>query len=288
MYEPPQPPGEPIVEPPPPSRGAGTFVPPPVDVPAPPAAPPPYRPRITHVPSYLMSRFIAFVIDVFGVAFVLATFGLHFAETGGVPGPIDLKNFWLLASISFLLALLIAFLCEGLFATTLGKLLFGLVVRNSNGGYAGLGRALTRSAFRPIDLVLIGPLLALVTPKRQRLGDLAAGTVVSQTRFAPVMTFVAAAAIAAIGYAEVVWGGGLASAISVAAQSLATGSDLAQKIKAAEPNLPVISPSPAGSPSLESSPAPANASPEPAASPEAPAEATPEAVAPTPAPAQTG
>jgi uncharacterized RDD family membrane protein YckC len=233
MHEPPG--RRPFVEPPPPA--------PPIDI-EPAREPEPYRPRITHLPSYLISRFLAFVIDVFGVAFVLATFGFHYVQIGAIAGPLDLRNFWLLATASFLLALLIAFVCEGLFATTLGKLLFGLVVRNARGGYAGLGRALTRSVFRPVDLLLIGPLLALATPKRQRLGDIAAGTVVSQTRFAPFMTFVAAAAIAAIGYAEIVWGGGVASAISVAAQSLATGSDLAQKFKAAEPNLPVISPSP--------------------------------------------
>jgi uncharacterized RDD family membrane protein YckC len=269
-------------------------VPPPAaPPPAPDVVPAPYRPRITHLPSYLASRFAAFVLDVFGVAFLLATFGYHAANLGTWAGvKADASGFWIISLTAFVLALLIAFVCEGLFATTLGKLLFGLVVLNARGGYAGLGRALTRSAMRPVDLLLIGPILALATPKRQRLGDLMAGTVVSQTRFAPLMTLIAGVAIGALVYAQFSFGGGADSAIGVVAQSLAAGSDLATRFRATQSNLPVANPSPLVS--LPATPA-ASAAPseppptevpsaQPSPSDEPAATAVPEA---TPAPVMT-
>ncbi len=246
----------------------------------------PYRPRITHLWSYLASRFAAFVIDVFGVAFLLATFGYHTASAGALTGiKPDTSGFWAIASVSFLAALLIAFVCEGLFATTLGKLLFGLVVLNTDGKYAGLGRALTRSALRPIDLLLIGPIVALLTPKRQRLGDLMAGTVVSQTRFAPLMTLVAGAAIGALIYTQFLFGGGVDSALGVAAQSLAAGSDLATRFRSTQATLPVANPSPLIS--LPASAAPAASASESTAPSDTPQPSDTPAASDTPAPVMT-
>ena len=55
------------------------------------------------MPSYLASRFGAFLIDVFGVAFLLATFGYHFADLGywSQVRP-DATHFWLIAIGAFL------------------------------------------------------------------------------------------------------------------------------------------------------------------------------------------
>jgi uncharacterized RDD family membrane protein YckC len=72
--------------------------------------------------------------------------------------------------------------CEGLTGTTLGKRLFGLrVVRAADGRRCGPGAAVIRTALRLIDNVLFSlpGIAAIVTsPRRQRLGDRAAKTLV--------------------------------------------------------------------------------------------------------------
>jgi uncharacterized RDD family membrane protein YckC len=63
---------------------------------------------------------------------------------------------------------------------TPGKRAFGLRVIQTDGQPVGLGPVLLRNLFRPIDIVVvaIGAFLILLTPRRQRLGDLVAGTIV--------------------------------------------------------------------------------------------------------------
>jgi hypothetical protein len=122
---------------------------------------------------------------------------------------------------SFGVAFVFAFLSEGLFGSTLGKLLFALGVGRARGGRAGFGRALLRRIFVPVDVLLIGPLLALVTPRHQRLGDFVAGTVVARSPIGPLAPLIALAAFAAIGYAQIAYGGGFSSAIGVSAEAAA-------------------------------------------------------------------
>jgi uncharacterized RDD family membrane protein YckC len=63
---------------------------------------------------------------------------------------------------------------------TPGKRAFGLRVIQTDGQPVGLGPVLLRNLLRPFDvlLVLIGAFLILFTRRRQRLGDLVAGTIV--------------------------------------------------------------------------------------------------------------
>ena len=63
---------------------------------------------------------------------------------------------------------------------TPGKRAFGLRVIETDGQPVGLGPVLLRNFFRPIDIavVAIGLFLILFTRRRQRLGDLVAGTIV--------------------------------------------------------------------------------------------------------------
>lgn len=73
------------------------------------------------------------------------------------------------------------FIQEGVFFTTLGKLLARLSVRDSMGRPAGLLAVAVRNLLRPVDLLLAClPLWFLMEklPHQQRLGDLAASTVV--------------------------------------------------------------------------------------------------------------
>ncbi len=80
------------------------------------------------------------------------------------------------------LSLLYHLASEAITGRTLGKRLLGRRVARTDGGRAGLGAIALRTAFRLIDGIgfyLIGLIAVLATgERRQRLGDLAAGTTV--------------------------------------------------------------------------------------------------------------
>lgn len=61
-----------------------------------------------------------------------------------------------------------------------GKRAFGLRVIQTDSQPVGLGPVLLRGLFRPFDAILLGLglFLILLTPRRQRLGDVVAGTIV--------------------------------------------------------------------------------------------------------------
>lgn len=78
-------------------------------------------------------------------------------------------------------ALLYFALSEALTGATLGKLAAGIRVALPDGDPGGPWAALLRNFVRPIDAVglyLVGGIVALTNARRQRLGDLVAGTVV--------------------------------------------------------------------------------------------------------------
>jgi uncharacterized RDD family membrane protein YckC len=186
--------------------------------------------RFGNVPLYLVARFVAFLIDIFVIAFAIAAFGFNAFELGFVTlAGRDEGGFGLLAAVSFGAAIAIALVCEALFGITLGKAIFGLRVRRGDGKHAGILRIIARYVLRPIDVLLIGPLLALVTPRHQRLGDFVGGTVVSQSRVAPLVSILGIALLAGIGYLELVFGGGLESALGVTAEAASYGPDLITK-----------------------------------------------------------
>jgi uncharacterized RDD family membrane protein YckC len=237
-------------------------------------APPPPRPRVAppvprfgNVPVYLVCRFLAFVIDVAAVAFALAAFGFNAFERGFVTlAGRDEGGFAALAAVSFGAALAFAFVCESLFGTTLGKATFGLRTSRGDGRHANVLRIFVRYLLRPVDLVLVGPLLALVTPRHQRLGDFLGGTVVARTRFAPLASVVGIALLAGLAYAQIAFGGGLDSVLGVSAEAANFGPDLVAKTAALAgitvQHSPVVPMPPLAGPSALPSPAP---SPAPAA-----------------------
>jgi uncharacterized RDD family membrane protein YckC len=73
---------------------------------------------------------------------------------------------------------------ELFFARTIGKLIFGLKVINLQGGRPSVLAVLARNFFRPIDSMVFF-LTILILPLRQRLGDLAGGTVVVRAKELP-------------------------------------------------------------------------------------------------------
>jgi len=225
--------------------------------------------RFGNVPLYLIARLLAFTIDIALVGFVIATFAFNTFEPAGltVYSSHDAAGFGTVAAVSFGGALAVAFLCESLFGTTLGKAIFALHVRRRDGGHAGVGRVFVRYLVRPIDLAVIGPVLASVTPRHQRLGDLAGGTVVARSRLGPLASLLGIAFVAALAYAQYAFGGGARSAFGVGAETATFGPGLIAKgaalfgVALAHPGLPLgtfgARPAPVAVPSDDASDAPA-------------------------------
>ena len=204
----------PIVAPPPPYRAAGAGV-----RPADTVVPGPTI-QVGSLPFHLLGRLAASTLDLGGVAFVLATFGYRAAALGylRIVGR-DSTGYATLALLSLAGAVLVGLASEAIFGTTLGKLLFGLHVRRRDGRRVGVGRTIVRYAFRPLDLLGIGPLLAALTPRRQRLGDLLADTVVSRSPLGFFAPLLALSLLGGVGYAQASYGGGWASATAVASET---------------------------------------------------------------------
>jgi uncharacterized RDD family membrane protein YckC len=200
----------PVVVPPP-------VVAPPVGKPVP--TKPIYVPAFGNLGGYALSRFAALVIDFFVVTFVFACFAFNLADHGVLAfAPRSASGFGAIAAIAFAGALVVAMLFEIVFETTIGKAFFGLGVRRGTGQHAGPQRIFIRYVLLPIDLIGIGEILALVTRRHQRLGDLLAGTVVARHRIGGFVTALAIVLFAALVYAQAMFGGGLTSALAVTAE----------------------------------------------------------------------
>lgn len=72
---------------------------------------------------------------------------------------------------------------EGFWGRTLGKMLLGIeVIREEDGGVPGPGRAALRALMFLFVDMFAGIFVMLASPKRQRPGDMAAGTLVVRKR----------------------------------------------------------------------------------------------------------
>jgi uncharacterized RDD family membrane protein YckC len=130
-------------------------------------------------------RFVAVLVDglvflLLGLIFGLLTGGGYSTTSGGVH-EIGVQA----GTKATLLALLFFFayyvFCETLFGRTLGKRVMSLRVVSENGVPIDLGAAVIRNLLRIIDglfFYLVAAVSVWSSPKRQRLGDRAAGTYV--------------------------------------------------------------------------------------------------------------
>lgn len=74
---------------------------------------------------------------------------------------------------------------EGLFGRTVGKRVAGVVVVSRDGSRITFGQSATRNLLRVVDGILsyaVGLVVMLLGEDRQRIGDLAAGTLVVRAR----------------------------------------------------------------------------------------------------------
>jgi uncharacterized RDD family membrane protein YckC len=124
----------------------------------------------------LEKRAMAFVVDllILGVVLGLAT---NVAFMVAVP----------LGFLSMALSVVVAFAyfsyLEAAFGQTLGKTAMDIVVISEDDDPISARASLIRTLLRPVDT--IGILAMFVTDRRQRLGDLAADTIVVDTKAKP-------------------------------------------------------------------------------------------------------
>jgi uncharacterized RDD family membrane protein YckC len=128
------------------------------------------RPGTVLVPQGPLTRGPAFLIDTFLVS-------LPVALVLGAQAQLTT-----LILVSLVAEFFYFSLCEGVFGTTLGKRVFGLrVVRAADGRTCGPFAAVIRTLLRLVDNILLslpGITFIVSSPRRQRLGDRAARTLV--------------------------------------------------------------------------------------------------------------
>jgi uncharacterized RDD family membrane protein YckC len=150
---------------------------------------------------YIARRVTALILDVVGVTVLIAA-GIQYLLVRRGHDPHAYGTFF--ATVVYTLFGLIIYLClsEAFMGTTLGKALFGLRVTPLRGGRVGIARAVVRNVFLPFDLLVIGFVLAALTPRRRRVGDYIAGTEVINAQSGVLGPAIAMLILAAWGYAE--------------------------------------------------------------------------------------
>ena len=131
-------------------------------------------------------RILATIVDglVFGVLYTVMTalFGT-ITTVGTANWSGSLPAFW--SVVYGVIIVLYYILLEGYRGQTVGKMLLGIkVVREDNGEVPGLGAATIRTLLRIIDGIfsyLVAFVTVLISGKNQRLGDIAAHTLVVRT-----------------------------------------------------------------------------------------------------------
>jgi uncharacterized RDD family membrane protein YckC len=125
-------------------------------------------------------RVVAFLVDVVVLALVGAIPAVAVATPwSGAPRNPGTYVLYVLLFVTYFTYL------EGSTGQTIGKRLVGIVVVDLEGDPIGYREALVRTLLRVVDflptLYIVGLVLILVTDRWQRLGDIAAGTVVVRT-----------------------------------------------------------------------------------------------------------
>jgi uncharacterized RDD family membrane protein YckC len=128
-------------------------------------------------------RIAAALLDFLVLAFVFVVVGLIGGNTSSGDGNASV-TLGGAATVAFaLISLLYYGLSEALTGQTLGKKALGVRVARLDGSKAGAGAVVIRTLLRIVDSLplayLVGLIVVLITgQRRQRLGDLAAGTTV--------------------------------------------------------------------------------------------------------------
>lgn len=151
----------------------------------------------------LGSRVLGSLPDlVAGLAIFLAAGGVVASIVGQAGPGFDLQGGPALAAITITMLGWFAYQVglEGWLGATPGKILAGIRVRRPGHSRVGLRAALIRNLLRLVDGIgfyLVGAVSVLLSKRNQRLGDLAAGTVVVKAPFSRSARIVSGAVLAA-------------------------------------------------------------------------------------------
>ena len=127
-------------------------------------------------------RVLATIVDGVVIAVPVTLVAVLFGAASAAAGQASASLSGLPALFSFVLAFGYYILMEGYLGQTLGKMLLGIkVVREDTGGVPGLKAAAIRTVLRIVDgffSYLVAFVAVLASRKNQRLGDMAAHTLV--------------------------------------------------------------------------------------------------------------
>jgi uncharacterized RDD family membrane protein YckC len=127
-------------------------------------------------------RVLATIVDGVVIAVPVASMSVLFGAASVEGGQASASLSGLPALMSFVLAFGYYILMEGYLGQTLGKMLLGIkVVREDTGGVPGLKAAAIRTVLRIVDgffSYLVAFVAVLASRKNQRIGDMAAHTLV--------------------------------------------------------------------------------------------------------------
>lgn len=127
-------------------------------------------------------RVLATIVDGVVLAVVFGVMSALFGTTSAEGGQVGASLSGLAALAAFVLAFGYYIVLEGYLGQTLGKMLLGVkVVREDTGGVPGVKAAAIRTVLRIVDGLLsylVAFIAVLASNKNQRLGDMAAHTLV--------------------------------------------------------------------------------------------------------------
>jgi len=223
------------------------------------------------VGAYIVRRLAALTVDLALVGALIAVALRAWLTRTTADGALTPGGFVELATLVVAAFFAYRWFFEGFVGSTIGKLVFGLAVGRNGGGSAGLGRAFVRNLVLPIDLAIVGFLIAAITPQRRRLGDLLAGTVVANARIGVLAPLAGIVVLGAAAYGVNAYAGGISAAQHLARDATQYGPALIRGTSPAPSLAPTPMPTLAPTPSSEPTPSPApSASAAPSPSPSAP------------------
>jgi uncharacterized RDD family membrane protein YckC len=127
-------------------------------------------------------RVLAIIVDSIVLGLIFGVMSIFFGTTSASGGSVGASVNGVPALVTFVVFLLYFTLLEGYLGQTVGKMLLGIkVVREDNGEVPEVGPAIIRTLLRIVDglfFYLVGFIAVLASAKRQRLGDMAAHTLV--------------------------------------------------------------------------------------------------------------
>lgn len=127
-------------------------------------------------------RFFAALVDSILLGIVFGIIGALSGHTQASGGNVSVSLTGVPAMLTFVISFLYLIVLEAVLGATLGKLLLGIRVVKEDGSPIGWGASIVRNILRIIDALptayILGAILIWTSPRKQRLGDRVAHTVV--------------------------------------------------------------------------------------------------------------